>query len=228
MSTDIVIEHKSRAYLHVGDTKYYRIAAVAVRVGDQEVLALLTNYGPYSATKGDLSMHKPMHGGTSAIQYFDTPERLWRTFGAHERKRFSRGYQDQMSFGSSLLKRHATPLDLRDAMRGMIGMIDAHYNEILEQLEPAPMLLEKAIIATGDTMTVKKPTIHEEFSSFIAGEKAKFSEKHASSAHRLTGAKAISAGLKAKSGTKERKEGKLPDAPPPELRIERGDEWGSW
>lgn len=222
MTNDIAIAYNSRAYLHSGETKYYRIAMVTVRVGKKQVFALLTNYGPYKSAKGDLTMHKPVHGGTSAIEYTSSMPTLIRRFESACLLRERRGYGAVFSCDSEEYIPDASLLQLQEVMRGRIGMIAGHYNEILEQLRHDD---PEASAEKGDEMDPSARKLHEEFAAFIEREKVSFEVKHGRSTRssRPTGTAAIREGLRA---TKLPPAGmsSLPTAPV----IDRGPEWGSW
>jgi hypothetical protein len=128
----------SRAYVHSGGTKYYRLASVSI-VGEKgSVNALLTNYGPFKPAKGDLSQHKPMHGGTSGIEYFTNSTSLDNKLNSESIRRRGRGYTEDGVFRHQDTKLGATELEVQDILRGKLGLTTGHFQEIMTELGTKP------------------------------------------------------------------------------------------
>lgn len=196
---------ESRAYMHSGGTKYCRLAMITIDNGTKKVHALLTNYGPYKgAAKGGLSGHKPMHGGTSGIEYFDNATSLSSKFNWESIRRRGRGYNEATELREHMDGSDVTELELTNALRATIGMIDAHHSEIMGELYTG---------ATAKASTAKKE-LSADFAEHIAATKAKL---QADRIEQMTGKR---------PGVKAAK--KVATPPPPPVEINRGVEWGSW
>lgn len=192
----------SRAYLHSGGTKYYRLAAVTVVVDGKAVHALLTNSGPFKPEKGELSAHKPMHGGTSSIEYFSNRTSLENKLNSEAiRRTRSRGYKEWEELRHQATEYGVSELELQNALRGKVGMIAAHYDEILG---------ETGLREPGAASPAKVP-----FDDLIASAKKGMEDKH--------GIKSDGTRVPPKRATKA-----PPEPPAPKVEIDRGEVWGSW
>lgn len=194
----------SRAYLHSGGTKYYRILSVSANTATgKSVHALITNYGPYKAAKGDLAGHRPKDGGTSAIEYFDNPTSLANKLNSEAIRRRGRGYDESIEHRQTLYEGDLTQDEADKLLRDRVGITNGQWLEILAGLGlPAP--------ETGTT---------PDMGDVLAKARADLDGKLVSGGRRMGKSTAAKTFMEAKAAAA---------APAPEPERDRGPEWGSW
>lgn len=197
----------SRAYLHSGGTKYYRLASVSVApAGGKAIHALITNYGPYKAAKGDLASHRPKDGGTSSIEYFDNPTSLANKLNSEAIRRRSRGYDESMEHRQTLYEGDLTQDEADKLLRERIGITTGQWLEILAGLGlPAP--------ESGTT---------PDMGDVLAKARADLEGKIPTGGRRMGKSTAAKAFAEAKSAMEE------VTPPAPVVERDRGVLWGSW
>lgn len=204
------INADSRAYIHSGGTKYYRIAMVMLNRGGKDVFAMYSNYGPLKGTK-NICDHKPCNGGTSSVTYFSTYAGMSSRFFAEVKRRNSRGYEEAFSDGIKVDEPSASDLLTRDCLCGKIGLTVGHFEELIQESEPS------SLDDLGRVTTAKGGSLSKEFADHIAETKAKIA---ADLLEKRTGIKA-----RKKASTDAGAEAPYIPKPP---EINRGMEWGSW
>jgi hypothetical protein len=200
MSISVIAD--SRAYMHSGGSKYYRLISIAITNRDnrKSCYALVTNYGAFKAEKGDIHGHKPIHGGTSSIEYFDNPTSLANKLNSESIRRRSRGYESLPEACITYVENEADEALLQEVLRRKAGIIAGHHSEILMALG----MKDATVTAPG-------------LGDVLAKAKADVESKLPASARKSAKA-AFAASAKTETA---------PSAPKmPE--IDRGEVWGSW
>lgn len=145
----ITVNIVDRAYLHSGGTKYYRLTSVSLTNDDtgKQTHALLTNYGPYNAAKGDLTAHKSCYCGTSSMDNFANASRLNAKFNSEDRRRTGRGYTCHTAH-SMTVDSKVPDNEVASILRNGPGLITAHVKELLESVDLvdfAPATIESVV-----------------------------------------------------------------------------------